>query len=195
MNERLRTLIENRCLITQTDITLSIGEKSAFYFDCKKITLDGEGLELVAEAFLAKIAELPQTPRAIGGLTMGADFIVAAVTLKAFQSGRGPALGSIVRKEAKKHGTRNHIENQLAPGTSIVVVDDVITSGKSTAQACRHFLSADYEIGGIIALVDCEQGGADNLRQEFNVPVLSIFKRSDFPKLATGHEPKSINIA
>lgn len=184
MYNRLRKLIEDRCLITNTDITLSIGEKSSFYFDCKKITLDGEGLDLLAAAFLDRIDELPQPPQAIGGLTMGADFIVAAVAMKAFQLGRQPAVGSIVRKEPKKHGTRNYIENQLDAGTTIVVVDDVITSGKSTAQACEQFHDAGYEIVGIVALVDREQGGADTLRERFQVPVLSVFKRSDFPKLA-----------
>ncbi|MGR9105634.1 MAG: orotate phosphoribosyltransferase [Gammaproteobacteria bacterium] len=191
MPDKLRKLIEDKCLITDANITLSFGEKSSFYFDCKKITLDGEGLNLIADAVLDKINELQTCPQAIGGLTMGADFIVAAVTQSAYASNRSPSLGSIVRKEPKKHGTRNYIENQLPEGTTIVVVDDVITSGGSTRQACENFLASGYKIIGIIALVDREQGGAESLQKQFGVPVLSIFKRSDFPKLCGTSENRS----
>src|SRR5205823_14302180 len=97
---------------------------------CKKITLEGDALALVADLMLEEIDKLPEHPEAIGGLTIGADFIVAAVILRASQLGRPTIHGSIARKERKTHGTMNWIENVLAPGTKIAVVDDVLTSGK-----------------------------------------------------------------
>jgi orotate phosphoribosyltransferase len=183
--DRLLQLIDSLCLITNASLTLSTGAVSTFYFDCKKATLNGECLDLIAEAFLAEIERLslPVPPNAIGGLTMGADFLTAAVVLKAYQQQKPVLFGSIVRKEPKSHGTKTPIENELLPGTRIVVVDDVITMGSSTRQAAETFLAAGYEIVGIIALIDREAGGAEYLAEQFHCPVRAIFKKSDFPRL------------
>jgi len=115
--ERLRQLIEQKCLITSSDFTLSTGAQSSFYFDCKIATLNGECASLIAQEVLREFEKLPTRPAAIGGLTIGADFIVAAVVMKAYETGQPTQHGSIVRKEPKKHGTRNRIENQLPRGT------------------------------------------------------------------------------
>lgn len=180
---RLLRLIDSLCLITHASLTLSTGAVSTFYFDCKKATLHGECLDLIADAFLAEIEALPLQPTAIGGLTMGADFLTAAVVLKAYQQQKPALLGSIARKEPKPHGTKTPIENELPPGTRIVVVDDVITTGRSTRQAAEIFQAAGYEIVGIIALIDREAGGAASLAQQFGCPVRAIFRKRDFPRL------------
>ena len=181
--EHLRRLIEERCLIAG-DFTLSTGAKSQFYFDCKAISLHGEGLTLIAEAMLEEIAKFPGQPTAIGGLTLGADFMTAAVAMLSHMKGHSITSGSIVRKEAKKHGTKNKIENDLGRGTRIVVVDDVITTGSSTIIACDEFLAAGYEIVGILAVVDREAGGRQKLEDRYGKQVRSLFKKSDFPQLA-----------
>ena len=183
LRRELRDLIDEHCLITDAALTLSTGTVSSFYFDCKKATLDGKGLSLIADAFLEEIAKLPSPPTAIGGLTMGADFITTAVVLRAFEKGLLTVKGSIVRKEPKKHGTRNHIENELPAGTRIVLVDDVITTGNSTKLAGEKFLEDGYEVVGIIALIDREAGGAERLSERFGVPVRAIFKKSNFPRI------------
>lgn len=183
--ERLRELIEQKCLITSSDFTLSAGVRSSFYFDCKVATLNGECASLIAQEILREIEKLPTRPAAIGGLTIGADFIVAAVVMKAYETGQPTQHGSIVRKEPKKHGTRNRIENQLPRGTKIVVVDDVITSGRSTFQACQGFEQAGYEIVGIIGLVDRVAGGAEALAKRYR-HVHTLFSTSDFPSLRNG---------
>jgi orotate phosphoribosyltransferase len=181
-HERLRKLIEEKCLLTDGDFTLSTGARSSFYFDCKNATLDGECLALIAAEVLQHIDTLPVRPSAVGGLTLGADFIVAAVVMKAHELGHPTIHGSIVRKEPKKHGTKNMIENELPAGTKIVVVDDVITSGKSTQKACDEFGKAGHEIVGVIALVDREAGGTEALARRYQ-HVRSIFRKTDFPKL------------
>ena len=179
---RLRALIEERCLkISEKAFKLSTGALSRYYFDCKNVSLNGEGLSLIAEAFLEEIQKLPEEPTAIGGLTMGADFITAAVAMKSFERGSHQFEGSIVRKEPKKHGTMNRIENELPRGTPIVVVDDVITTGNSTKQACEEFQAAGYRIVGIIALIDREEGGKAALEDRFETKVRAIFSTSDFP--------------
>jgi orotate phosphoribosyltransferase len=125
---RLWQIIDANSLITGKDMTLSVGSASAFYFDCKKTTLNGEGLAILADVMLEEIDQFPNRPSAIGGLTLGADFIVAAVAMRAFQVGHPTIHGSIVRKEPKKHGTRSHIENEMSAGTKVVVVATVSAS-------------------------------------------------------------------
>lgn len=182
---RLLELIDRRCLLTDVALTLSTGAQSSFYFDCKRATLHGESLDLIGDAFLAAIESLPVRPDAIGGLTLGADFITAAVVVAAYR--RGLRLeGSIARKEPKKHGTKKPIENELPAGTRIVVVDDVITSGQSTLQAADKFLDEGYEIVGVIALVDREAGGMAALAERLKCPVKSILQKRDFVRLAQG---------
>ncbi|HUN25609.1 MAG TPA: orotate phosphoribosyltransferase [Steroidobacteraceae bacterium] len=179
----LRDLIEDRALEFGHEYTLATGEKSNFYFDCKKAMLEGQILAAIADALIELIRTLPVAPTAIGGLTMGADFVSAAVAMRASQIGAPTVHASIVRKEPKKHGTRNYIENQLPEGTRIVAFDDVITSGSSTRKACEQFLAARYELVGILALVDREAGGRERLQADFNCPVLSLYRKSEFPKL------------
>ena len=181
--DRLHRLIEKLCII-EGDFVLSTGVKSRYYFDCKAVALHGEGLTLIGQELLREIEKLPVKPTAIGGLTMGADFISAAVIILSHQTGGKLLHGSIVRKEPKKHGTRRKIENELPAGTKIVVVDDVITTGSSTLKACQEFEQAGYEIVGILAVVDREQGGRKTLEEKYK-HVRTLFKTSDFPKLAS----------
>ena len=179
---RLLKLIEDRCLKIGK-VRLSTGQESDFYFDCKRIALEGEGLSLLTDLVFERIESLPEMPSAVGGLTMGADFIVAGVILKAHRLGKAVQHGSIVRKEVKKHGAQNKIENKLTSGVKIVVVDDVVTTGGSTLEACEQFEMAGYDIVGIITLVDREESdGMLNISQKYK-NVSSIFKASDFEKL------------
>ena len=194
--EELRLLVDEKCLTVGSSYTLTTGRQSAYYFDCKKAMLDGECLSLIADEFLEEAGRLPRFPEAIGGLTMGADFIVAAVIQRAFETGKPLVSGSIVRKEQKKHGAGNRIENVLPEGASIMVVDDVVTTGSSTVAACDAFIAAGYDIVGIVALVDRETGGCETLARKYGCPVSAILRKRDFPRIdqalddsATADEP------
>jgi len=180
-HERLRTLLEQKCL-RRGQFTLSTWETSTWYFDCKHATLDGECLNLIADEVLAAIRCLPVPVQAIGGLTMGADFIVAAVIMRAYERKRPTVYGSIVRKEPKKHGTCSMIENEMPPDTPIVVVDDVITSGGSTLKACEELEASGYRIMSVLALVDREAGGLEMLSQRYGY-ARPLFRKCDFPAL------------
>jgi orotate phosphoribosyltransferase len=181
--EYLRKFIEDKCLSKGKEFTLSRGAKSSFYFDCKVATLNGKCLSIMVDKMIEIIDSMGATPEAVGGLTMGADFIAAALAVKAYENGHPTQLASIVRKEPKKHGTENKIENQLSRGTKIVVVDDVITSGKSIKDACEEFINEKYEIVGIISLVDRMAGGKEFLEEKYNTAVYSIFTKNDFEDL------------
>lgn len=184
--EELRLLVDEKCLTVGRSYTLTTGSPSAFYFDCKKAMLDGRCLSLIADAFLEEAGKLPRFPSAIGGLTMGADFIVAAVIQRAFETGKPLVSGSIVRKERKAHGAGNKIENELPQGTPILVVDDVVTTGSSTVAACDAFIAAGYDIVGIVALVDRESGGRETLARRYDCPVGAVFGKRDFPRIDRG---------
>ena len=184
--EELRSLVDAKCLTVGRSYTLTTGSQSAFYFDCKKAMLDGRCLSLIADAFLDEARRLPRFPQAIGGLTMGADFIVAAVIQRAFETGKPLVSGSIVRKKQKEHGAGNKIENELPEGTPILVVDDVVTTGSSTEAACDAFIAAGYDVVGIVALVDRESGGCETLAQKYDCPVSAIFRKRDFPRIEQG---------
>ena len=184
--DELRALVDEKCLTVGRSYTLTTGRQSEFYFDCKKAMLDGRCLSLIADAFLEEAGRMPRFPIAIGGLTMGADFIVAAVIQRAFETGKPLVSGSIVRKEQKQHGAGNRIENELPEGTSIMVVDDVVTTGSSTVTACDTFIAAGYDIVGIVALVDRESGGCQALARKYGCPVGAIFRKRDFPRIDHG---------
>ncbi|WP_017326295.1 orotate phosphoribosyltransferase [Synechococcus sp. PCC 7336] len=143
------------------DFTLASGQKSSYYINCKPVTLHPQGAYLVGQLLLA---ELPASTQAVAGLTLGADPIVSAVSIASVYNTEGltnlPAL--IVRKQAKGHGTQAYIEGPaLAENTCIWILEDVVTTGASALQAAERIAGAGYEVGGILALVDREQGGAE----------------------------------
>ncbi len=178
--EQLRQRIAKNALSVDQNITLSSGSASSYFFDCKRVTLEGHSLTLIADEFLRLIDQLSPVPETIGGLTMGADAIAAGVAMRAAQLGHPTQTASIVRKEAKQHGTQKHIENEQDKGTQVVVIDDVITSGRSTKTACDKLIKAGYRISGIICLVDREEGGAKMLREHYQCSVKAVYRRSDF---------------
>jgi orotate phosphoribosyltransferase len=178
---RLRELLVARSLHFG-DITLSNGQKSKFYFDCKTVTLDPEGASLVADAFLEVIDRLPVKPAAIGGQTLGADPIVGAIMMRALE--RGQKLDTFyVRKQAKKHGTMKWVENPPERGTKVVIVDDVITTGNSALNALDRAAEIGCEILAVIGLVDREEGGAAAIRERC-ANYVALYTLEDFPEIA-----------
>ena len=167
-------------MLVEQNFTLSSGQESGYFFDCKRVTLNGQSLLLVAEEFLHRIDTLSPLPKVISGLTMGADAIASAVALRAAQLGHPTFTAAIVRKQVKPHGTQNAIENAPAAGTQVVVIDDVITSGRSTQIACEALIQAGCSISGILCLVDRQEGGVDTLRERYQCCVEGIYCRSDF---------------
>ena len=174
---RLRDLLAERALILGP-ITLSSGKQSNHYFDCRRLTLNSVGADLVGDAVLDVIQELPEKPLAIGGLTHGADPIIVAVMMKARH--RGLSIdGFFVRKEAKAHGTKNRIENAPKPGTKVVIVDDVVTAGGSVLKAIDDAEQAGCEVVAAITLVDRKEGGGDKIRAKI-ARYIPLFTLDDF---------------
>ncbi|MGL5083996.1 MAG: orotate phosphoribosyltransferase [Microcoleaceae cyanobacterium] len=138
------------------DFVLSSGQKSSYYVNCKPVTLHPQGA-LAIGRLLCNL--LPPGTQAVAGLTLGADPIVTAVSVVSAYENR-PVFGLIIRKEAKGHGTQAYIEGpDLPPGTSVVVLEDVVTTGQSALTAVTRLQTAGYPVQQVIALVDRQQGG------------------------------------
>ena len=145
------------------DFLLSSGQRSSYYINGKQVTLLAEGALAIGRLLLAM---LPEATDAVAGLTLGADPIVTAVSVvSAYENCPLPAL--IIRKEPKGHGTKAYIEGPiLASGAKVVVLEDVVTTGKSALLAVERLQAAGYIVEQIIALVDREQGGAQLYRSK-----------------------------
>ena len=159
--------------------TLSSGRKSRFYIDCKKVTLDAEGAVLVGRLVLDAIEDAAVD--AIGGMTLGADPIAVATSVISSFEGDRPIPAFIIRKEPRSHGPSPLIEGTLNKGARVVIVDDVLTSGRATGRTIAIVKEAGCEVVRVIALVDRKEGGREHL-QSLGHDVQSLFTVEDLLK-------------
>ena len=161
------------------EFTLSSGGTSDYYIDCRTTTLDAKGSRLTGEVFLEEIERRGWKPQAIGGLTMGADPIVVAVSVVS-----GELNGFLVRKAEKQHGTGQRIEGFREKGSRVVIVDDVCTTGASTIQAIEAAREFGFEVVGAMCLVEREEAkGRPNVEKAAaTAPFVSIFTANDVRK-------------
>jgi orotate phosphoribosyltransferase len=158
------------------EFKLSSGGTSDYYIDCRTTTLDAKGSRLTGEVFLEEITKRGWKPQAIGGLTMGADPIVVAVSVVS-----GELNGFLVRKAEKQHGTSQRIEGFRQKGARVVIVDDVCTTGTSTVQAIEVAREFGFEVVAAMCLVEREEAkGRPNVeRAAAPAPFVSIFTAND----------------
>ncbi len=187
LSELLRLLSAQSILYGE--FTLVSGKTSDFYCDSKQTTLDPRGALLIGkigwEMIQAEAAATGQKYDSIGGLTMGADPIALAVGMAASSQhpGTAPIQVFCVRKVAKGHGRNRQIEGRFAEGDSVVVVDDVITTGGSTLQAIDAIQEAGGKVAFALVLVDRQEGGRDAIEAR-GVPVRAIFTRQEIDAVA-----------
>lgn len=157
------------------DFVLSSGQPSSYYINGKQVTLHPQGALATGRLLLSK---LPSDTQAVAGLTLGADPIVSAVSVvSALENRPIPAL--IVRKETKGHGTMAYIEGPTLPaGAKVVVLEDVVTTGKSAMKAVERLRDAGYIVDSVISLVDREQGGSE-FYQSVGLKFEAVFSISD----------------
>lgn len=155
-----RLLLERS--VKRGQFVLASGRTSTFYVDCRLTTMSAEGLNLIGRLGLSAIREKGWSPRAIGGLTMGADPVAYAI---AAQTVAAPPIvnGFSVRKEAKAHGTARRVEGNFNSGDPVVVVEDVITTGGSALRAIEAIREEGGTVLGVLAVVDREEGGRATL--------------------------------
>jgi len=152
------------------DFMLSSGAKSTFYIDLKAALLHPEGAKALGELAADWMKRSNLSFEGVGGLTLGADPIVMAVSLGALAEGIVlPA--TMIRKEPKKHGTSRFIEGveNFKKGDRFLVVEDVVTTGASAKKAIEILKNEGYRPTHLLTVVDREVGGgADVMGVEFH---------------------------
>jgi orotate phosphoribosyltransferase len=163
--------------------TLASGRESDLYVDAKLTTTDPRGAILLgrvgSEVLEETAVALNVKVDSIGGLTLGADALASSMGIFTHLKDPTSRLQTfIVRKSAKSHGLQKLIEGNFSPGHSVVVLDDVITTGGSTLQAIEEIQKAGGRIAFVIVLVDRQEGGREKIEARGHA-VVPIFTRAD----------------
>ncbi|TWT79250.1 Orotate phosphoribosyltransferase [Planctomycetes bacterium CA13] len=146
--------------LARGDFTLASGKKASYYLDCRKITLHPKGANLIGQGMLDVIQSGSEMPDAVGGMAIGADPITASIVTIAGQRDL-PLKGFMVRKEAKGHGTGKQVEGPVEAGQSVVIVEDVITSGGSAIKAVEAAEAFGLKVLYVVGIIDRLAGGAE----------------------------------
>ena len=160
----LKRLLLERSVKTG-NFVLASGKTSTYYVDARLATMSPEGMMIIGSLGLEALGEKGWKPDSIGGLTLGADPVAFSISRQSAETARS-IRAFTVRKEAKTHGTGNLIEGPFRSGDSVVVVEDVITTGKSALQAIDSITNAGARILGVLAVVDREDGGREAIQQK-----------------------------
>lgn len=176
---QLKSLLLEKSVRTG-EFTLASGKKSDLYIDCRMTAMDPVGATLIGqlgwETVKAELTARGIQADAIGGMTLGADPISLAVGM-ASAGEEKPLQVFTVRKEPKGHGKGKQIEGNFKEDDTIVIVDDVITTGGSTLKAMDVIEAAGGKIAFALVLVDREEGGRAAIEAR-GVPVVPLFSRS-----------------
>ncbi len=133
------------------EVTLSSGQRANWYIDLRRVLLDGVAAPIAGRVMLDVTREL--TYSAVGGLTLGADPVAAAMMHAA--AGRGQALNAfVVRKADKAHGLQRRIEGPDVAGQPVLAVEDTSTTGASVLAAVDALTEAGAQVVGVAVVVD-----------------------------------------
>ena len=179
--DRLRQMLLDRSM-RFGEFVLSSGVTSNYYIDVRKTSLHPDGLRWISKLFVETLQADKVT--AVGGLTLGADPLVAGVMLYSAEIGK-PLEGFLVRRVAKEHGTRGEVEGNLAGHKRVAILDDVITSGESALIAATSAESYKAEVVRILAVVDRGQG-APQIFQQRGYPFTTLFTIGDLLPVQRG---------
>ncbi|MEQ8254107.1 MAG: orotate phosphoribosyltransferase [Smithellaceae bacterium] len=177
MKERLGEIILERSFKYSDNppFTLASGRQSNYYFNCKPTTLDPEGMNLIGAIIFDMVKDSSIT--AAGGLTLGADPIANSLAVISYQKGK-PIKSFIVRKDVKDHGTKSAIEGSVKAGETVLIIDDVITTGGSTITAIEQARQAGLIVDRVITLIDREEGGRENIQKHVE-NIQSVLTRTE----------------
>jgi orotate phosphoribosyltransferase len=149
--------------IVRGRVTLASGHEADYYVDLRRITLDGSAAPMVGEVLLALTDDLAYD--AVGGLTLGADPVAAAMLHVA--ATRGRLLDAfVVRKSEKQHGMQRRIEGPPVAGRRVLAVEDTATTGDSVLTAVEALRDAGADVVGVAVLVDRDTGAREKVEAQ-----------------------------
>jgi orotate phosphoribosyltransferase len=137
--------------VVHGDFVLSSGRRASWYIDLRRVLLSGRSAPLAGRVMLAATEDLSYD--AVGGLTLGADPVAAAMMHAAAAAGRDLA-AFVVRKSDKAHGLQRRIEGPDVSGRRVLAVEDTSTTGASVLAAVDALLEAGADVAGVAVLVD-----------------------------------------
>jgi orotate phosphoribosyltransferase len=186
-NQLLRLLVQHSFQHdTEPVFTLASGRKSRYYINCKQTTFMSEAMPLLGRLLFERIKVIEQKDgeriAAVGGLTLGADPIACAVAYHSALQGT-PIQAFSVRKEPKGHGAQKWVEGFEQSGARVVIIEDVVTTGSSTLKAIDGALHAGFQIVKVLALVDRQEGGREELLKN-GYELESIYTTEDLVRVA-----------
>ena len=151
MKDQLISWLNKLSVKSGEEFTLASGQKSNIYVDVKKTALHWAASKILARLLHEEIIHSFGSVHTVGGVVLGGCHLASIV---AMQDKYGLNV-VFVRKEAKEHGTKNLIERpEMYPGQSIVLLEDVITTGTSAVKAAHLLEQEGYQVKGIVAVVD-----------------------------------------
>ncbi|TWU30421.1 orotate phosphoribosyltransferase [Bythopirellula polymerisocia] len=158
------------------DFTLASGKQASYYLDCRQVTLDSQGAKLIGAGMLELLEG--NMPQLVGGMAIGADPITAAIlTLAGMRD--IPLRGVMVRKEPKGHGLGKHVEGPYESGESLVIVEDVVTTGGSSLKAIEHCEAVGLKVERVLAIIDRLEGGREAFAER-GYELTTLFSIKDF---------------
>ncbi|MFF1879474.1 orotate phosphoribosyltransferase [Leifsonia sp. NPDC058230] len=141
------------------DFTLTSGKKATYYVDLRKVSLDHRVAPLIGQVMIDLIQEVPDVV-AVGGMTMGADPVAAAILHQG--AARGLAYDAfVVRKEPKDHGRGRQVEGPDLEGKRVIVLEDTSTTGGSPLKAIEALEKVGAQIVGVAVVVDRNTGARE----------------------------------
>lgn len=183
LREKLLKAIQERCVKKGGVFKLASGGTSDVYVDSKGVTLHAASLKLLSDYFWQVWkSESGALPATIAGVSVGGDPLASGIALKALDYGIDCNI-LLVRKERKDHGGSEGraVEGKAAATLQgkIILVEDVLSTGGSSAKALGFLKAEGYVISEMWAIVDREMGAIEKLQNEFSIPVRSLFKLSE----------------
>ena len=172
--EELLSLVKAQAIVHGT-VTLSSGREADYYVDLRRSTLSAAAAPLVGQVMLELTRDLAFD--AVGGLTMGADPIAAAMLHQAAAQGR-QLDAFVVRKAAKAHGMQKQIEGPDIAGRRVLVVEDTSTTGGSPLAALAAVREAGATAVAVATIVDRDTGAGEKIEAE-GVPYLFAYSLAD----------------
>ena len=194
MKPKLLSLLKEHSF-KRGEFTLASGKRSDYFLDCKTTLLRADGHYLSAHLILDALYKFSKVDT-VAAVELGACPLASAVsTLSRITEFDGfnqynqptfhenyftPLNALYIRKSQKDHGTKQLIEGFYKPGDNVVLLEDVITTGKSTSNALGSLLDNGLNPIGVICLIDRLEGGAEEITKTFRIPLVSLFTIKDF---------------
>ena len=152
------------------------GEPSSWLLDCREVLLTGHYLHYAGRLLWERLR--PYQPEMVGGMTMAADPLTIACSMRPWADNY-PLKAFTIRKEPKAYGLRKCVKGPpIQHGTRIVLLDDLVSSGKTLQKALEALEPFHPKVVAVGVLINFQRVGAKWL-QEQKLPLEFLFTLSD----------------